>query len=81
MSSSWPSREATRCTPPGFTTCARTPTRRCRSVASIERSTRVASPDERARLWPKAVETYRGYRDYQQRTDREIALVILEPRA
>jgi F420H(2)-dependent quinone reductase len=42
---------------------------------------RVASLDERARLWPKAVETYRGHRDYQQRTDREIALVILEPRA
>jgi deazaflavin-dependent oxidoreductase (nitroreductase family) len=42
---------------------------------------RVASPDERARLWPKAVETYGGYRGYQQRTDREIPLVILEPRA
>jgi deazaflavin-dependent oxidoreductase (nitroreductase family) len=42
---------------------------------------RVASSDERARLWPKAVETYGGYRGYQQRTDREIPLVILEPRA
>jgi deazaflavin-dependent oxidoreductase (nitroreductase family) len=42
---------------------------------------RVASPDERARLWPKAVATYSGYRGYQERTAREIPLVVLEPRA
>lgn len=42
---------------------------------------RVASPQERARLWPKALATYGGYRGYQQRTHREIPLVILEPRA
>jgi F420H(2)-dependent quinone reductase len=42
---------------------------------------RVASPDERARLWPKVVAAYGGYGGYQQRTDREIPLVILEPRA
>ena len=41
---------------------------------------RVASPSERTRLWPKAVATYGGYRSYQQRTDRKIPLVILEPR-
>jgi deazaflavin-dependent oxidoreductase (nitroreductase family) len=41
---------------------------------------RVASPQERKRLWPKAVATYSGYRDYQERTSREIPLVILEPR-
>ena len=41
---------------------------------------RVAEGDERARLWPKAVATYGGYRGYQQRTNREIPLVILEPR-
>ncbi len=41
---------------------------------------RVADPDERARLWPKAVDTYDGYRGYQQRTEREIPLVVLEPR-
>jgi F420H(2)-dependent quinone reductase len=39
---------------------------------------RVATPEERERLWPKAVATYSGYRDYQQRTEREIPLVILE---
>jgi deazaflavin-dependent oxidoreductase (nitroreductase family) len=41
---------------------------------------RVANPSERERLWPKAVATYSGYEGYQERTDREIPLVILEPR-
>ncbi len=41
---------------------------------------RVASKEERARLWPKVVEVYGGYADYQERTSREIPLVILEPR-
>lgn len=41
---------------------------------------RVATPQERKRLWPKAVATYSGYRGYQERTEREIPLVILEPR-
>jgi F420H(2)-dependent quinone reductase len=41
---------------------------------------RVASPDERARLWPKAVAMWGPYRDYQARADREIPVVILEPR-
>ena len=40
---------------------------------------RVANPDERARLWPKAIAAYSGYRGYQERTNREIPLVILEP--
>lgn len=41
---------------------------------------RIATPDERARLWPRAVEMYGNYADYQRRTDREIPLVVLEPR-
>jgi deazaflavin-dependent oxidoreductase (nitroreductase family) len=41
---------------------------------------RVANAQERKRLWPKAVKTYSGYAGYQERTDREIPLVILEPR-
>jgi F420H(2)-dependent quinone reductase len=82
MSSSWPPKEATRSTPPGFTNLRAHPD----TTVQIGREhravhARVASPDERARLWPKAVETYAGYRGYQQRTDREIPLVILEPRA
>jgi deazaflavin-dependent oxidoreductase (nitroreductase family) len=40
----------------------------------------VATPSERERLWPKAIEAYSGYRGYQQRTGREIPLVILSPR-
>jgi deazaflavin-dependent oxidoreductase (nitroreductase family) len=40
----------------------------------------VATPQERERLWPKALATYSGYGGYQQRTKREIPLVILEPR-
>jgi deazaflavin-dependent oxidoreductase (nitroreductase family) len=42
---------------------------------------RVAKPAERGRLWPKVVDAYGSYADYQRRTDREIPLVILEPRA
>ena len=41
---------------------------------------RVAAPGERERLWPKAVQTYAGYADYQKRTPREIPLVVLERR-
>jgi len=41
---------------------------------------RVAEPDERERLWPEVVDVYGGYADYQRRTEREIPLVILEPR-
>lgn len=40
---------------------------------------RIASPEERAELWPRVTEKYRGYAAYQRRTDREIPLVILEP--
>lgn len=41
---------------------------------------RVADPVERKRLWPMALKTYGGYADYQKRTEREIPLVILQPR-
>jgi deazaflavin-dependent oxidoreductase (nitroreductase family) len=41
---------------------------------------RVADAAERTRLWPKVLETYSGYEAYQQRAEREIPLVILEPR-
>lgn len=42
---------------------------------------RLAEPDERSRLWPKAVRTWPGYGGYQERTEREIPLVVLERRA
>jgi F420H(2)-dependent quinone reductase len=41
---------------------------------------RVASAEERKRLWPRVVEIWSDYDTYQRRTDREIPLVILEPR-
>jgi F420H(2)-dependent quinone reductase len=41
---------------------------------------RVADAKERKRLWPVVVDVYGGYDDYQRRTEREIPLVILEPR-
>jgi deazaflavin-dependent oxidoreductase (nitroreductase family) len=40
----------------------------------------LASPEERARIWPKLVEMYSSYGDYQKRTDREIPVVILHRR-
>jgi F420H(2)-dependent quinone reductase len=43
------------------------------------RRARVAMPDERARLWPRLVEMYAPYAEYQKRTTREIPVVILEP--
>jgi deazaflavin-dependent oxidoreductase (nitroreductase family) len=41
---------------------------------------RVATAEEHERLWPKVVRVYKGYADYQERTDRKIPLVILERR-
>jgi F420H(2)-dependent quinone reductase len=42
---------------------------------------RVATQAERTRLWPSVVELYGGYQTYQERAEREIPLVILEPPA
>jgi deazaflavin-dependent oxidoreductase (nitroreductase family) len=41
---------------------------------------RKANAQERERLWPEVVRAYGGYEGYQKRTEREIPLVILEPR-
>jgi F420H(2)-dependent quinone reductase len=42
---------------------------------------RLATAKERERLWPRVIQSYRGYADYQRRSrGREIPLVILEPR-
>jgi len=42
---------------------------------------RIATPEERERLWPVAVKMYPGYEDYQTRSKgREIPLVVLERR-
>jgi deazaflavin-dependent oxidoreductase (nitroreductase family) len=41
---------------------------------------RTASAEERDRLWPRLTMIYPDYDDYQARTDRDIPVVILEPR-
>lgn len=41
---------------------------------------RTADPDEKADLWPRIVAAYGGYAGYQERTDRDIPVVICEPR-
>lgn len=38
-----------------------------------------ASPEEKAEWWPKAVEVWPDYDNYQAKTDRDIPVVILEP--
>lgn len=40
---------------------------------------RVATSDERARLWPKVTADHKNYAGYQTKTDREIPLVLIEP--
>jgi len=39
---------------------------------------RTAEGEERDRLWEKANEVWPHYREYQQRTEREIPVVVLE---
>lgn len=39
---------------------------------------RVATSEERARMWPQIAEKYSNYAGYQRRTEREIPLVVLE---
>ena len=40
---------------------------------------RQATPDERARSWPRFVAAYPGYTRYEARTARPIPVVVLEP--
>jgi deazaflavin-dependent oxidoreductase (nitroreductase family) len=52
---------------------------------SIDGSTRkmrarTATPEEKAALWPDIVAAYKGYAGYQKRAEREIPVVICEPR-
>jgi len=41
---------------------------------------RTASAAEKAELWPRIVSVYKGYDGYQRSTERDIPVVILEPR-
>jgi deazaflavin-dependent oxidoreductase (nitroreductase family) len=39
----------------------------------------IATPEERAELWPLIAERHTNYAGYQTKTDREIPLVLLRP--
>ncbi|HEX3613120.1 MAG TPA: nitroreductase/quinone reductase family protein [Sporichthyaceae bacterium] len=39
---------------------------------------RTADPQEKAELWPRIVQVYRGYAQYQTFTDRDIPVVVCE---
>ena len=47
--------------------------------ATYEMVARTAEGGERAALWPKLVAMYEDYDTYQEWTDREIPVVVLEP--
>ena len=40
---------------------------------------RIATPEERSRLWPRVIADHKNYAGYQTKTTREIPLVLLEP--
>jgi len=40
-----------------------------------------ATPEEKARLWPRVVSAYKPYASYQRRSKRDIPLVICRPRS
>lgn len=46
---------------------------------SEKRIARVATPAERAELWPTITKQFTNYAGYQEKTDREIPLVFLDP--
>jgi deazaflavin-dependent oxidoreductase (nitroreductase family) len=41
---------------------------------------RTATEEERAELWPRITSVFEGYARYQERTERPIPVVILEPK-
>jgi deazaflavin-dependent oxidoreductase (nitroreductase family) len=42
-------------------------------------SAKTADPTERSQLFPRFVQMYKGYAGYQQKTSRQIPLVVLTP--
>lgn len=47
---------------------------------NVDVAAHVASPEERAALWPRLVDLYSDFAKYQTWTDREIPVIILSPR-
>ena len=46
---------------------------------TVEVKARVAMGDERDRLWTVQKKEFPGFADYEQKTEREIPVVVLEP--
>jgi F420H(2)-dependent quinone reductase len=46
----------------------------------LEVHAREATPEEYDRMWKLAVAVYGGYEAYKRRTERQIPLIVLEPR-
>jgi deazaflavin-dependent oxidoreductase (nitroreductase family) len=46
---------------------------------TVRMHARIASAQERSRLWPLVVADHANYADYQTKTQREIPLVFLDP--
>lgn len=44
---------------------------------TVPMTARIATPEERARLWPEITRQFRNYAGYQEKTTREIPLVLL----
>jgi deazaflavin-dependent oxidoreductase (nitroreductase family) len=47
---------------------------------TVQLRARLADDDERAQWWPRCVQAYPPYADYQTKTDRQIPVFLLEPR-
>ena len=48
---------------------------------TLEMTARIASHSEKVEMWPRIVEAYKGYAGYQKKTDRDIPVVVCEPRS
>src|SRR6516162_6663049 len=48
-------------------------------TAKLKARARIATGEERARLWEKALEFWPPYADYQRKTERQIPVVVLDP--
>jgi deazaflavin-dependent oxidoreductase (nitroreductase family) len=46
---------------------------------TVEVKARLATDEERDRLWGKQKELYPGFAEYEQKTTRQIPVIILEP--
>src|SRR5215210_5467310 len=54
--------------------------RATRAGSSRTMIARSATEEERAELWPRITSVFEGYTRYQERTERPIPVIILEPK-